>query len=172
MIECLHQLDPEDPAGGLLAKLIDRTYGAVAGAMALIALGHIRKAEILSRSVLESAATICFIVNETPPQRLAAFFSAYVRQERDQNRKWEKELPGLPEEVQAEHRSRIDQKSKALDHYERFIEAYIQHCGLDAGKVRDWPGLIDRLTELGRRIDYRTVYAAMCSQAAMMPKMC
>ena len=32
-------------------------------------------------------------------------------------------------------------------------------------KANAWPNLIDRLSALDRRLEYRTVYAAMCSQA-------
>jgi hypothetical protein len=165
VIESLDHLKSEDPAAGLLAKLIDRTYGTVAGSLALVCLGHLREAEILSRSVLESSATICYIVNETPPVRLAAFFYAYVREERHQNRKWASELQSLPSETQHDHRTRIDRKNESLDRYDNFIDAYVQHFGLSVEKAKVWPGLIERMTELGRRIDYRTVYAAMCSQA-------
>lgn len=164
MIECLDQLDSSDPLGGLIIKLIDRTYTTVAGSLALIALGHLREAEILSRSVFESAATTVYIVNEAPSLRFAQFFRDYVREEREQNRKWAKELEVLPPETQQYHRKLIEKKNKAMDGYEQFIDNFIRHCGVDPGETMRWPSLIDRLTVLGRRIEYRTVYAAMCSQ--------
>ena len=104
MIECLDQLDFSDPSGGLLIKLIDRAYGTVAGSLALIALGHLREAEILSRSVYESAVTTAYIAKEVPSLRLAQFFRAYVREEREQNRKWANEVEALPPETQKDHR--------------------------------------------------------------------
>ena len=84
MVECLDQLDDEDPVGGLLATLIGRTYETSAGCLVLIALGQLREAEILSRSVFESAVTIAYIVREDPAKRLAQFFRAYV--DRKKNR--------------------------------------------------------------------------------------
>ncbi len=165
MIECLDQLDASDPLGGLIVKLIDRTYTTVAGSLALIAIGHRREAEILSRSVFESAVTAAYIVNEVPSLRFAQFFTDYVRQERDQNRKWVNELKTLPLETQQNHQPLIKRKNKAMDGYEQFIENFSRHCGVDLGEAASWPSLVDRLTALGRRIEYRTVYAAMCSQA-------
>lgn len=164
MIECLDGLG-SDPTNGLCIKLIDRSYETAAGALALISIGHLREAEILSRSVFESSVTTAFIVKEMPSQRFAQFFRSYVRTEREQNLKWAREVEGAPIEVQKDHGSRIIQKNEAMDAYEQFIARYIAHCGIDPNKTTTWPGLIDRLTELGRRIDYRTVYAAMCSQS-------
>ena len=165
MIECLDQLDPEDPTGGLLIRLLERTYNTAAGSLVLISHGHLREAEVLSRSVLESAATISYIVRESPQERLARFFGAYVNQEREQNRKWENDLEGSPPEIQQAHRLRIDRKNEALDAYEKIIDDLVSHFGIHITKANAWPNLVDRLTALDRRLEYRTVYAAMCSQA-------
>ena len=165
MIECLDQLEPNDPTGGLLAKLVDRAYGTAAGALALVSLGHVREAETLSRSILESSVTISYIVHQKPQMRLAQFFVAYVKQEREQNRKWELDLQTVPAGERGDHAARIRRKYDALDRYEQFVDLFATHCGLASRAMPGWPGLIDRLTELGRRIEYRTVYAAMCSQA-------
>jgi hypothetical protein len=164
MIECLDQLDPTDPTGGLLAKLVDRTYGTVAGTLALVALGHRREAEILSRAALEGAVTLRYIAEKESELRLAQFFTAYVRQEREQNRKWKNDLHTIHPATQRDHLQRISQKEKALAGYENLVKQFAKHCAVDLQKLGSWPGLIERLTDLGRRIDYRTVYAAMCSQ--------
>ena len=165
MVECLDQLDAEDPVGGLLATLIGRTYETSAGCLVLIALGQLREAEILSRSVFESAVTIAYIVREDPAKRLAQFFRAYVGQEREQNRKWKNDIDDVPPEVQRDHRSRIDQKNLALDSYDRLIDGFLRHCETSLEESDRWPNLIDRLSEIGSRLEYRTVYAAMCLQA-------
>lgn len=165
MIECLDQLDLEDPTGGLLIRLLERTYNTAAGSLVLISHGHLREAEVLSRSVLESAATISYIVRESPQEGLARFFSAYVNQERQQNRKWKNDLEDSPPEIQLDHRLRIDRKNEALDAYAKIIDDLISHFGIRMAKTNTWPTLVDRFTALDRRLEYRTVYAAMCSQA-------
>lgn len=165
MVECLDQLDAENPVGGLLVTLLRRTYETSAGCLVLIALGQLREAEILSRSVFESAATTAYIVRKDPTKRLAQFFRAYVGNEREQNRKWNNDTDDMPPDLQREHQSRIDQKSLALDSYDRLIDGFLRHCGTSLEENDRWPNLIERLSEIGRRIDYRTVYAAMCSQA-------
>jgi hypothetical protein len=164
MIECLDGLG-SDPSSGLLVKLVDRAYETAAGSLALIAIGHLREAEILSRSVYESSATTAYIAKDSPSLRLAQFFRSYVREEREQNRKWARDAEEAPLAVRQGHAERIKQKNEAMDAYELFIDGYIAHCGIDPDEAMRWPGLIDRLTSLGRRLDYRTVYAAMCSQS-------
>lgn len=93
------------------------------------------------------------------------FFEAYVTQEREQNRKWESDLAALPQDARDDHAARIKGKNEALGHYEHLIGLLSAHFGLGAGKAKGLPKLIDMLTELGHRIEYRTVYMAMCSQA-------
>ena len=165
MVECLDQLDADDPVGGLLVTLINRTYETASGSFVLIAHGHFREAEILSRSIFESAATIAYIVRKDPAKRLAQFFRAYVGQEREQNRKWKNDIDAVPPEVQRDHLSRIDNKNVALDGYEQLIDGFLRHCETSLEESDRWPKLIGRLSEIGRRLEYRTVYAAMCSQA-------
>ena len=164
MIECLDGLGP-DPTNGLLVKLIDRAYETAAGSLALIAIGHLREAEILSRSVYESSVTTAYMAKDSPALRIAQFFRSYVRLEREQNRKWEKETQSSPLEVRHEHALRIQNKNEALDAYDQFIAIYIAHCDIDSESATVLPGLLDRLTALERRMEYRTVYAAMCSQS-------
>lgn len=165
MVECLDQLDPTDPTGGLLAKLIDRAHETAAGALALVALGHFREAEILARSIMESSVTTAYIVHRAPKERLVGFYDAYIKQERAQNKKWEADLGTLPQDARQDHEARIRNKNEVLDHYDQFVSKLSAHFGLESGKAKGWPKLINMLTELGQRIDYRTVYAAMCSQA-------
>lgn len=164
IVECLDSLD-SDPSNGLLVKLVHRAYETAAGSLALIAINHLREAEILARSVYESTATTAYIAKELPSLRLAQLFRAYVKEEREQNSKWAKDAEGASPEVWQEHDERIRVKNEAMDAYEQLIDIYISHCRVDPGKATKWPSLIDRLTALDRRIEYRTVYAAMCSQA-------
>ena len=60
---------------------------------------------------------------------------------------------------------RIDRKNEALDAYEKIIDELNSHFGIHMTNVNAWPTLVDRLSALDRRLEYRTVYAAMCSQA-------
>ena len=165
MIECLDQLDSSDPIGGLLAKLVDRAHGATAGALALVALGHFREAEILARSILESSVTTTYIANNQPRERIIKFFNSYTKQERDQLNKWEADLRDASLEIREDHKRRIHEKRKGIKLFDAIISKLASHFKLDSSRLRNLPKLPDMMSDLGYRIEYRTVYAAMCSQA-------
>jgi hypothetical protein len=164
-LECLDQLDPEEPTGGIVLKLAQRVHTTAQGALCMVAIGHRREAEILSRSIYESASTLYYILQTSPQLRLVQFLNSYIRQEREQNRKWKEDLKSAPEEIRDDHLERIADKSKSLDSYQTIVGQLANSLKLDSGEVNKWEGLIDRLTSIGRRVEYRTVYAAMCSQA-------
>ncbi|MEQ1935576.1 MAG: DUF5677 domain-containing protein, partial [Fimbriimonadaceae bacterium] len=163
--ECLSQLNPEDMVAGHLIKLADRAHETGCAALALCALGQLREAEILSRALFESAATLTFIVQKNTRVRIIQFFKEFIEQKRDQNRKWKNDLRDAAPDIQSDHNRRIFEKCADLDHYEGIVNGLASHYGLDTGAIGKFPPLIERLTALGRRLEYRTVYAAMCSQA-------
>jgi hypothetical protein len=165
MIELLDSLEENDPASGLLVKLIDRAYSTLAGALTLLAVGQLREAEILSRSIFEGATTTAFIARKNTPARLSQYFRSYVAQEKQQNNKWENELLSADAETKREHLIRIREKETALGGYELIIDEFEKFYGLKNEGQRFLPKLIDMLSESNQRIEYRTVYAAMCSQA-------
>lgn len=165
MIELLDSLDDGDPASGLLVKLIDRAYATVSGAIMLVIVGQLREAEILSRSIFEGSTTAAYIAKEKTPKRLAQLFRSYVAQERNQNKKWESDLDSVDPQTQKEHLHRIREKNAALDAYEFIISGFEKFYGMNFPVENNIPKLIDMLTGSGRRIEYRTVYAAMCSQS-------
>lgn len=165
LVECLDHLEQSDPTNGLVLKLVDRAYQSIVGVFALIALGHVREAEILVRSVYESAATTAYIIQEQPPTRMSQFFLSYINGEREQNRKWGNDLSSMQDESREDHESRIAAKNEAMDRYEQFVRGYMEHCEVPLEQTSRWPPLIERLEAMGRRVEYRTVYAAMCSQS-------
>ena len=167
MIECLDQLDPTNPAAGILVKLVDRTYRTAAGSLVLVRLSHVREAEVLARTVFESATTIAYIVHETPAERISTFFQRYVEQERLEIRKWRSELEGKPRRLRLAHLSRIEQKDMVLNSLDQTISKFRKFLHLPSGKSNHWPNVLERVTELGEenRLEYRMVYSAMCSQA-------
>jgi len=154
-----------DPVDGLLITLIRRLHDTVAGALALLALGRFQQAEILSRTVMESALSFQYILAENSGHRLVQYFQHYVQVEREQNRKWQNEIAGSPASTHEDHQHRITDKAEALDGYEAFIQHF--KATLPASPVlnRGWPSTYDICVALGKALDYRTVYMAMCSQA-------
>jgi hypothetical protein len=78
-----------DPVDGLLTTLVNRCFNAVTGGLALLATGHLQEAEVLARTVMESALTFLYIGNQNPGERFVQYFTFYIETEKKQNRNWE-----------------------------------------------------------------------------------
>ncbi len=165
LLESSGLADSTDPVDGILITLLRRLHNTTSGALTLVVLGRIQEAEILSRTIMESALTIQYALAQDTGPRLVKYFKIYVQTERDQIKKWKGELPGLNSESQSDHQHRIDEKLSALDGYDAFIEHFSRTQPTGSVGPKTWPSTYDICVSLGKAIDYRTVYMAMCSQA-------
>jgi len=166
--ECLEPSglsNSQNPVDGLLITLTTRMYNVVSGAVSLLALGRLQEAEILSRTVMESALSLQYLAEEDSGTRLVQYFEHYLGQEREQNRKWQKELAGLSDEWKSNHGARIKDKNEALDKTALFIEHFAEAIGVKYPSEKGYPNFIGICSALNKAIDYRTIYMAMCSQA-------
>ena len=154
-----------NPVDGLLITLATRMYNVVSGALSLLALGRLQEAEILSRTVMESALSLQYLAEENSGTRFVQYFEHYLGQEREQNRKWQKEVDGLSDEWKSDHEARIKGKNEALDNTALFIEHFAEAIGVNYPSEKGYPNFIGICTALNKVIDYRTIYMAMCSQA-------
>jgi len=167
-VECLAPSglpDSPNPIDGLLITLVKRMFDVVSGTVSLLVLGRPQQAEILSRTVMESALSLLYLAKADSGARLIQYFEHYIAQEREQNRKWQRELTALADERRADHNARISDKNEALDNMALFLERFAQTVGVKYPSERGYPNFLGICTALGKAIDYRTVYMAMCSQA-------
>lgn len=167
LVECLDHLDPTNPAAGILVKMIDRIYQTSAGSLVLLRLSQVREAEVLARTVFESATTVAYIARETPEKRISSFFQRYIEKERAEIRRWRNELEGKPRQLELAHLTRIKRRESVLNTLEQTISEFRKYLQLPTSMSNHWPNVLERLTELGQenRLENRTVYSAMCSQA-------
>lgn len=154
-----------NPIDGLLITLVTRMYNVVSGTLSLLALGRLQEAEILSRTVMESSLTLLYLAQADSGARLVQYFEHYVGQEREQNRKWLKEVATLPNEWKFDHEARIKGKNEALNNMALRIEHFADAIGVKYPSEKGFPNFIRICTALNKAIDHRTVYMAMCSQA-------
>ena len=157
--------ESDDPVDGLLITLMRRLHDTVVSALALLALGRFQQAEILSRTVMESALSLQYILAEHSGHRLVQYFQDYVQVEREQNRKWQNEIASAPAPWREDHLRRIKDKAEALAGYEAFIQHFAATLPAASIQSKGWPSKFDICVALGKAVDYRTVYMAMCSQA-------
>lgn len=167
-VECL---DPSglsaspNPIDGLLITLTKRMHDVATGALSLLSLHKLQQAEILSRPIMESALSLLYISKENSGERLVQYFTSYIREEREQNRKWQNELRTVPESWKAKHEARIRDKATSLNGYEDFVEQFASEIGATYPCQNSWPNFFGVCAGLKKAIDYRTVYMAMCSQS-------
>ena len=157
-------LESENPVDGILINQFHRVFDVLSGMLALSALGQAQAAEVLSRTTMESALTLTYIVKENTNVRVMQYFSKYIKQEREQNRKWRKAAESLPEQVGKEHKNRVTQKDDSLRSYEESLKQFASHLGMEFPPAKGFPNFITVCESLEKSIDYRTVYMAMCSQ--------
>lgn len=167
-VECLGINDTassQDPIDGILITWVNRNYQVVSGMLSLLALRKFQQAEILSRTVMESSLTLLYLSQENTATRLVQYLSNYVQKEKGQNNKWEKELSNASEAMQQDHSARIQEKNQAMDDYELFILHFSKAVNASQPTDKGKQEFFDICDALGKAIDYRTVYMAMCSQA-------
>jgi len=61
--------------------------------------------------------------------------------------------------------ARIKNKEEVLSQCQTFVEHFANQIGTDYPGSARWPDLYQRMDALGRTLEYRTVYAALSSQA-------
>ena len=72
---------------------------------------------------------------------------------------------GPPQEKKHHHEATA-RKEEALRNYEHILTKAYRQISIDYEKAEaSWPNLFDRFKSIGKETDYRTVYAALCSQA-------
>ena len=118
-----------DPIDGLLINQANRLFNVVSGMISLLALGHARQAEILSRTTMESALTLTYLAHGDTAKKFIQFFESYLAQEREQNRKWQKDLATYPELWQRDHGERIKNKSEHIDAMKSWLELFASEVG-------------------------------------------
>ncbi len=132
-------IDSTDPIDGILITLLRRLHNTVSGTLALIVLGRVQEAEVLSRTIMESSLTIQYALARDTDHRLLKYFKQYVQDEREQIRKWKAELANIGVEAHQDHQRRIDDKLSALDGYDAFIEHFAAMLSPDSSSLRAWP---------------------------------
>lgn len=154
-----------NPIDGLLITQATRMFKVVSGMLSLLTLGQAQQAEILSRTAMESALTLLYIAQGDSGARFIQFFEHYIAQEKEQNRKWLKELTSQPEPWKKDHEERIRNKNSSLEATERFLQVFAAQIGATFPSDKGFPNFVSICTTLNKAIEHRTVYMAMCSQA-------
>lgn len=167
-VECLQApeiANSSNPVDGLIFSMALRIYNSMSGSLVLLSCGNFQQAEIMSRTVMESSISLLYISKSESNARMVGYFKQYLGQEKEQNRKWAKELTHVLPEIKEDHEKRILEKNEYIEALEEFTQEFSRSIGENYSESRSFPNFIDVCSSLGRALEYRTVYAAMCSQA-------
>lgn len=157
-----------DNAWGLLHAMSGRVIEQQAACISLYSHGYFAPAEALCRTVVEGAVNLYYCSLGDSCKLVLTYFRSYIETERKQSKQWLSSVNASTHEEEAKqsHRDRITGKEEALGAYERVLtEAFAQIGEHYAQAGKEWPSVFDRFRAIGKETAYRTVYAALCSQA-------
>jgi Family of unknown function (DUF5677) len=161
-----------DAAWGLLHRMYERATGHAAACLALLKRQRFAAAEALCRTLVESSVNLYYCSVGDSIGTILAYFKDHIEIERKQNRSWRSDVSSsaLEEQEKLVHFAHIDHKAAVLDSYERALQMVFQQMGYQYSAASLWPSIFDRFKAIGKEINYRTVYAALCSQAHSDPE--
>lgn len=145
-----------------------RNYEYCCGALGSFLIAQFASSEALCRTAIEGAVNLHYISLGDSMGKQISYFKNYLETERKQNRTWKKsvEESDYPSDVKDHHFERINRKDSSLNQYDEMLRQSLGLSGVayDSYDLK-WPSIFDRFREIGDEIGYRTVYAALCSQA-------
>lgn len=162
-----------DPSWGLLQRMYERAVGHAGACLVLLTNQRYAAAEALCRTLVESSVNLYYCSVGDSIGTILSYFKNHIETERKQNRSWHSEVSrsALEDQEKSVHFAHIDHKDGVLDSYERALMDVFQKIGYLYAEASDlWPSIFDRFKAIGKEIDYRTVYAALCSQAHSDPE--
>ena len=162
-----------DPSWGLLQRMYERAVGHAGACLVLLTNQRYAAAEALCRTLVESSVNLYYCSVGNSIGTILSFFKNHIEIERKQNRSWRSEVSSsaLVEQEKLVHFAHIDHKDGVLESYERALQVIFQQIGYQYSEGSDiWPSIFDRFKAIGKETDYRTVYAALWSQAHSDPE--
>lgn len=160
-------------AWSILHDMYAKCYEFTGGALATFLILHIGSAEALCRTAVESAVNLHYASCRDEVGNVLAYLRDYIRTERTQNKAWLKSVENSDYPVNAKdhHKAKINDKERSLTLYEDLLRKSLSSIHIDYDNYPgSWPSTFDRFSKIGKEIDYRTIYTALCSQAHNDPE--
>lgn len=157
----------------ILHDMYKKCYEFTGGALATFLIAHIDSAEALCRTAIESAVNLHYVSYGDEVGNVIAYFRNYIVTERGQNKAWLKSIENssYSSEAKDHHRVLIEDKERSLDFYENSLRKSLSIIDINYDNYPgSWPSTFDRFAKIGKEVDYRTIYAALCSQAHNDPE--
>lgn len=127
-----------EPTWGLLLSMLDKVFKHVEGSLVAFITGSPASAEVIARTVVESAVNLMYILDDDRINRLFQHFSYYINQERKKLNKWENLIKDMGEKEADMHRLHINKKRLALDQLETFVNNARNQIGIKDNCLFCW----------------------------------
>ncbi|MGR3100718.1 DUF5677 domain-containing protein [Vibrio vulnificus] len=158
----------QEPPWRVMYDMYLRNYEYCSGAISLFLVGQPASCEALCRTAIEGAVNLEYISIGDAMGNEIAYFKHYLKEERKQNRAWHRSVKesASTQSDKDVHYKKIDLKNQSLDSYEEILKSSLALCDVDFDNCEaDWPNIFERFKSLGKEVEYRTLYMALCSQA-------
>lgn len=145
-----------------------RNYEYCCGVFGVFLIGQFPSSEALCRTAIEGSVNLHYVSLDDSMTKQISYFKHHLATERKQNQAWKRsvEESSYPDNAKVHHLEKISEKDKSLDVYEHALKTSLALCDVDFDAVDSkWPNVFERFKEIGDEVGYRTVYAALCSQA-------
>jgi hypothetical protein len=163
----------EEDSWALLNAMQERAMEQVRACIVLYSHGYYAPAEALCRTAVEAALNLHYCGIGDTCDLILSYFKSYIYTERKQNDLWYSSVDKAkyPEDVMHVHREKIMQKNETLDLYEDVVTEAFQSINYSYANAKStWPSIFERFEAIGKEVNYRTVYTALCSQAHNDPE--
>jgi hypothetical protein len=148
--------------------MYERNYEYCSAVLGCFLIGQFPSSEALCRTAIEGAVNLHYVSLGDSMAKQIAYFKNHLTTERKQNRSWKLsvEHSEYPQEAKKHHLTKIEEKEESLNNYENGLRQSLNLSGVDFDAVDlEWPNIFERFKEVANEVAYRTVYAALCSQA-------
>lgn len=157
----------------VMRDMYERNYEYCCGVVSCFLLAQIQSTEALCRTAIEGSVNLHYVSLGDSMDHLIAYFKKYIDTERRQIQTWRDsiERSSHASDDKEVHFHSMAQKERALELYDSGLRESLSLIGIDYNSVDEkWPSIFDRFKAIGKEIEYRTVYAALCSQAHSDPE--
>lgn len=155
------------PEWSVVHDMYLKCYENTSGALTSLVTANLSSAEALCRVAIESSINLSYIAQKDTINRVFGYIKNYIEKEKKENRQWRdslRDIPNTPEKT--ETMQLIMDKDMVLDKYAEILRGSFRLIGVDYDVIgSDWPkSVYDRFLAVGKEVEYRTVYAALCTQ--------
>ena len=155
-----------EPTWGLLWSMLEKINDYAEASIIAFITGSQASSEVIARTVVESSLNVMYILDKNATCRIEQYFISYIEKEKKELKNWFNLTKKMDDEGANLHISSINQKTDVLNQLQNVVND-LDICEKANGKDNTWPGSIfNKFKSLGFdfELDYRTIYAAMCSQ--------